>query len=1387
MANDRPLPIVLLVYANDRVDPANHLRNLSEEIGRIRDALQAAERAGLCQVRIEANASADRLFSVLQDARYRNRIAILHYAGHANGYQLLLESASGGHGAAHAEGLAAFLGHQRALELVFLNGCSTEQQVQGLLDANCAAVIATSQAIDDQVAMDFASRFYKGLGGGASLEQAYNEAVAAVQTQTGSNPRALYWGDAAVAEALARRPPWELKVKPGAESARQWNLPDAVGNPLFGLPGVPTLDLPESPFRHLQWFDREHAEVFFGRGFQIRKLFQAVITEGVPPIVLFYGQSGVGKSSVLDAGLLPRLETTHRVHYLRRDQSRGLLGTLLAAFGDAEGTPGDAWRSAEGEQGLPVLVVLDQAEEVFTRPKKGEQPDELETFADGLHDIFGQAAHQPRGRLILGFRKEWLPEIEKCLAQRRLPRSREFLETMDRRGVIEAITGPTRSARLQDFYKLEIEPALAGEIADDLLGDRESPVAPTLQILLTKLWDRAREENFAHPKFTRDRYLTFKRDGILLGDFFDQQFHALEQWRPEVVQSGLALDVLAFHTTPKGTAAQCTAEELQTRYVPNGQVVADLVEECKKGYLLSDISSTQLAPRDGTRLGHDTLAPLVRERFDESDRPGQRARRILESRVVDWTDEKTGPVLDDADLIVVEKGVTGMRAWTDDEERLVKASRTEAERRRHVRKRWVTAGVIAFLAIVFAAVFSAVQRQQAKRQERMAIARLQVLQASAIRDKYPLRALLLAADAVKRTLDAEVTGRGGPESMLRDLVASIGGFPLHGHESGVTSLAFDPRNRWLATAASYETSVRLWDLQHPEAKPKELLGHKDGVTSLAFDPLGRWLATGSKDTTVRIWDLHHLELKPKVLYGHPYAVDSLAFDPQGRWLATGGSAVPDKTARLWDLRQLEPKLHELHGHEGGVYAVAFDPQGRWLATGSGDKTARLWDLQHLEAKPQVLQGHEMAVTSLSFDPQGRWLATGGSGDNTARLWDLHHPKAEPQVLSGHENGLNALAFDPQGRWLATGGGDNTPRLWNLQHPKAESRELRGHESGVYTLAFDPQGRWLATGSYDKTVRLWDLQHLEAKPQVLQGHRSIVTTLAFDIQGRWLASVADSDTAVCLWDLQHLETEPRLLTSRDNFDNFVSEIAFDPLGRWLAIAAEFDTTVRVWDLEQPKAEPSVLPGQKYTVSKIAFDPQGRWLAVGNQTVRLWDPRLPKAQPQELRGHEGSMTSLAFDPQGRWLATSSKDNTARLWDLQHPEAEPQVLRGHEDTVYTLAFDPQGRWLATGSEDGTVRLWQLDIRPLLDKACQTAGRNLTLAEWHQYVGNTSTKPPARNSPAAKTWRPGPAPASLDAQRERCGGTPPRLSIFASSGFQTAAYHFTPAKAFNPVSEAK
>ncbi len=212
-------PVIFLAFANDRGDSAKYLRNLPEELRQVRAALESAQNAGLCELVERANATIQDIIDVFQHRDYRHRIAIFHYGGHANGFQLLLESPEGKTQLAHAGGLAVFLGQQNGLHLVFLNGCSTQQQVQGLLEAKLPAVIATSQAIDDAVATEFATSFYQGLGSGASLRQAYQEAAAAVRMQKGDNSRHLYVEDAPDKD----RWPWELYPKDGG-AAHEWSL-----------------------------------------------------------------------------------------------------------------------------------------------------------------------------------------------------------------------------------------------------------------------------------------------------------------------------------------------------------------------------------------------------------------------------------------------------------------------------------------------------------------------------------------------------------------------------------------------------------------------------------------------------------------------------------------------------------------------------------------------------------------------------------------------------------------------------------------------------------------------------------------------------------------------------------------------------------------------------------------------------------------------------------------------------------------------------------------------------------------------------------------------------------------------------------------------------------
>jgi len=703
-------PVILLAFANDRDDRARYLRNLPEEARRLRDALKQAEIAGQCEVVPRPNVVVPDIFDAFQDPRYRDRVAIFHYGGHADGYRLLLESPTGQPVVAHAAGLASFLGQQHSLQLVFLNGCSTGPQVKGLLDAGVAAVISTSQAIRDEVATEFAGRFYTALGAGGTILRAFNEAAGAVTTERGDDTRAFFRDEKTAGDCL----PWELR--PDGAEVGGWSIPKAADDPTYVLPPLPKRDLPESRFlKPLARYTAEEAEVFFGRGYQIRELYDRATDSDGAPILLLCGQSGVGKSSLLDAGLLPRLFSGGRdVRYLRRDQQKGLLGTLSEALRPTDENPslGIAWRAEEARLNRPLVVLLDQVEEAFTRPNPSH-PREVEELAAALREALGVRSNRPNGKLILSFRKEWLADIERSLDEARLlpARVRVFLGPLDRRGIIEAVRGPGRlvdphghqfehpilADRLYKQYALEVEAGLPEVIADDLLADPGSPVAPTLQVLLCKMWEKAqdkmwekaRERDRAHPCFDRKLYGELSREGILLKDYLDQQLAELGQWRPEVMNLGLALDLLEYHTTPLGTAKERTAKERHEDYIHLDEVVPSLVQQCVELRLLAT-DGTQVDSNHGepaTRLAHDTLAPLVRDRFDSSDCPAQRARRVLKNRAAEWAEGKEGAPLDEADLAVVERAESAMRAWTPDEKRLVEASRRERNQREQGRLR----------------------------------------------------------------------------------------------------------------------------------------------------------------------------------------------------------------------------------------------------------------------------------------------------------------------------------------------------------------------------------------------------------------------------------------------------------------------------------------------------------------------------------------------------------------------------------------------------------------------------------------------------------------------------------------------------------------------------
>jgi WD40 repeat protein len=1099
---------------------------------------------------------------------------------------------------------------------------------------------------------------------------------------------------------------------------------------------------PANPYVGPRAFTRH--DTLFGRDVEKVNLLSIVISERV---VLLYSPSGAGKTSLIQAGVIPALEAEKfrplpiiRVNRApssnsaRTASNRYVASALHSLAEERPGIPDlasddlsgitmseyldrldDGRESSSDAASDPVVLIFDQFEEILT-----VEPADL-TVKDAFFAQVGEALRARHRWALFSMREEYVAALDPYL--RHLPTR---FATTYRLGLLEptaardAIQKPSALARV-DFTDAAAANLIA-ELAkvqvrqpDGTMHEESLPyIEPVqLQVVCTRFWERlpwaGMPVHHDRPQIEPGHVEEMAQVDDALGEYYDARIATISASasdEPQVLESEIREWISAYLITERGTRAQLRVGAEREQTLTEG-VIQALVD----AYLI------RREGRPGDRwyeLAHDRLVQPIREsnaawlrahlepvqlRARQWDETGRRRESLLRGgdlrRARRWV-AQTLPVLPTWEQ-------TLLTDYLDD-------SKTE-ERSRLLR----FAGILAFIGLLVAVGImylrdvedrrARAEEDQARAEHESQVNLTQALVSEALlqsdRGEHE-RGALLARQAY---LVDERAGRPlwnrVDEALRQTLDAPYFNNVLRDNQGWILPVAFSPDGTRLATAGQSGT-ILVRNLDDPRAAPDRLEGHEGAVRALAFSPAGNQLASGGDDGRIRLWKLSQPVSDPTILGDHQGVVWSLAFTPEGDLLASGGD---DGTIRLWNLNDPRAEPTSFKGDAHWVNPLAFSPDGRTLATGSRDGSVRLWDVGRPESEPLTLKGHEGAVRAVTFAPDRNLLATGGF-DHLVQLWDLDTPNPEAKVFIGHEGPVTSVALSPDGHTLASSSLDGTIRLWNPDDSQIEPDVLTGHTGAVRALTIAADGRYLASAGADGTARVWALLPSRVAAVPLRAHEDDVFAVAFSSDGKRLAS-ASADHTIRIWDPASPESPSILLMGHVGY---VTSVAFNGNGRIL-FSSGFDGTVRRWSLSPlwgmplfrkvSQSLPEFADYAGYFFS-LAASPDGQWIAAGTWDGRvfIWNPAKPDQPLPPTSNLGGRVHTVAFSPDSRLLIIGS-DSRLQIIDLMHPAAEKIPLGGHRGAVRAVAVSPDGGRLASAGSDGIVRLWDLanlDAAPVL-----------------------------------------------------------------------------------------
>ena len=1177
-------------------------------------------------------------------------------------------------------------------------------------------------AIEDRIEADLA------LGADGELVGEIESLIAAnplAERLRGQLMLALYRaGRQADALAAYRQASELLREELGLEPSRPLqNLERAILGHDASLDGTGTVTVTRGvplevcPFKGLAFFDRADAEYFCGRERLIADLLARLVES---PLAGILGSSGVGKSSLLRAGLLPALsagalpgsEKWRQV--LLRPGTHPNAALTRALAGDR--LPDVAGQLAPGER---LVIAVDQLEELFTLCEREE---ERAAFAEQLAAAAGDP--ERRALVVVSLRADFYGPLASYPPLAALvSASHVLVGPMDRDELARAIEQPAARAGLQ------VERPLTEALVADVAG--EPGGLPLLSTTLLQLW-RARDGRVL-------RYDSYRASGGVRGAVARLAEDAYNQLGKDERRIARGL-MLRLASGEDGTLAR--------RRVPIGE----LERITGASPVLAKLTDARLLTvSDGeAELSHEAVLrewPRYRAWLDE-DRIGRRLHAHLTTAARDWDTRgrDAADVYRGARLAAaLEWKAAHEQELTQAEGAFLDASRAAADRAQRRLRIVLAAIVVLMLAAVAGSVVALVNQQRASDQARVALARQ--LGAEAVNEPQLDLAMLLAREAVN--LDRSPQTEGTLLATLQRDPAVIGTFALPVELA--PQLAVSPDGHTLAVShflinkyGLVEPNVSLGEIRFYDPRTRALklapVPHFGGVQPPVYSSDGALLAypTDNDPPSIAVRDAHTLAPLARLKFD-PFQAARLALD-----IAHASIVIaPDgRTAycayRVYDLTRSFGKA------PGATYLTRWSlPSGRRLSTTRIDPGAVLAvRLTDAGARLLVVDAHRIstfdassvrrlrsaAITPAPAAPSAAAISPDGGtvavGSPTGQVWFVDPSTGHTRPGTGaHGSAVTSLTYSPDGRAVASTGADNNVTIWDPRAARP-AHVLTVPAEQVQYVAFGPDGTTLYTSSLGGVLLAWDLTGdrsfgrrfpLGGGSPCCRAVLPPAPPLAVSPDGSTFAVRLGTST-VGLFSAHTLHQ--RASFTIEPKGTMITALAWSPTQPALAVAG-YSGLVQLWRVDgTPRLARSLtglsaVPGAPEAIQALTFSPDGQLLAASDSSrpvtkgvlganlghykehfaaLAIWRASTGKlVVPKDLGVGPGLSGALAFSRDGKLLAVSRPDGSVVVLDPVTGQARRTLHPFGADETVSLGFAPNGT-LATGTRGGIVQLWTL-----------------------------------------------------------------------------------------------